>query len=405
MAGVEEELGVGGGADDRRRVRRHRPQAGPELGALDVAAAGEEVIHDHLQGLAPARVEGEIEAGEFGHATDADALVEAGHRHLVGFVEHGGHRRRVGIDQRHGQRVALDRVHRQVEPEAGGHLARVAAEGEHIAVGAQHLVGGVGRGAGDAHAGDVAVAAQQFAHLDAEAEAHARGPCALGEAGGEQLAVTGFIVRQAQAAGERAGAAGQRGLGAGHLGAAQQLERHAAFFQHRDVARGGVELGLGAEQLQGAAAALLVADADLGTQRAQAVAAVLGDAHHAFLVHRVARARAVGQHLRHPAQLEQAAVGADRQRCMTLEQPLEGLERDAGRGPRRRVPGRDLAGVGKAGLERGVGLTVDHRDLGTALGQIPGRGGADHAAAEYDYVHFRSPDESLWNSGSLLIIA
>ena len=33
-------------ADDRRAVGRHRPQAAPELGARDVAAAREEIVDD-----------------------------------------------------------------------------------------------------------------------------------------------------------------------------------------------------------------------------------------------------------------------------------------------------------------------------------------------------------------------
>ena len=400
VAGVEEELGEGRGADDRGGVRRHRAQAGPELRRLHVAAAGEEVVHHHLQGLAPARVQAQVEAAELGHAADADALVEARHRHLVGLVEHGGHRRACGVDQRHGERVALHRIHRQVQPEAGGERARVAAEGEHVAVGDQGLLDAVG--AGDAHALDVAAAAHELAHLGAEAEGDAGRLGHLRQAGGEELAVAGLVVGQAQAAGELAGAMGQRRLGGGEGVAIEQLVGHAALFQHRDVARGGIELGLGAEELQRAAAALLVGDAGVGAQRAQAVAGVLGDAHHAFLVHRVARARAVGEHLRHPAQLEQAAVGADGERGVALEQPLHRLQRNAGRGPGRGVAGRDLAGVGVAGLERGAGLAVDHGDARTALGQIPRGGGADHAAAEYDHVHFASPACIRWNCGSLM---
>ncbi len=122
-------IGVESGVIGRRPV--------PELGTPDVAAAGEEIADHVLERLAPARVEAQVEAGELGHAADADAVVEAGHRHLVGLVEHGEHRRGVGVDQRHRQRVALDRIHGQIEAEAGGHRPRVAAEGEHVAVGAR----------------------------------------------------------------------------------------------------------------------------------------------------------------------------------------------------------------------------------------------------------------------------
>jgi len=226
----------------------------------------------------------------------------------------------VDIGERDGQRIALDRIDRQRQAEAGGHRARIAAEGEHVAICAQHLV--LDTVGGDAHAGDVSALLHEFAHFHAIAEAHAGILRHLREPGGEELAVAGFVVRQTQAAGELAGPMRERGLGLRERSAGEQLVGHAALFQHGDVARCGVELGLGAEQLQRAAAAFFIVQAGVLAQAAQAVAAVLGYAHHALLVHRVTCARAVAQHLHHPAQLEQAAVGADRERRVALKQPL-----------------------------------------------------------------------------------
>ena len=52
---------------------------------------------------------------------------------------------------------------------------------------------------------------------------------------------------------------------------------------------------------------------------------------------------------------------------------------------------RDQPGVGEAGLARGLGLAVDHRDLVAVLEQLPGRGHADHARAHDDDVHGQTP--------------
>lgn len=70
------------------------------------------------------------------------------------------------------------------------------------------------------------------------------------------------------------------------------------------------ELRFAAKQLQGAALTFMVMDARLAPQGAQTVAAVLGDAHHPRFVDGILRFVAVLQHLPHPLQLKQRAVGA-----------------------------------------------------------------------------------------------
>ena len=117
-----------------------------------------------------------------------------------------------------------------------------------------------------------------------EAEVDAAPRRQLGEALRELEAVAGLVAGQAQAADELLAHLRERGLVADATVAVEQLEGNAALAQDRDVARAAVELLLGAKQLQRAAHALVVGDAGGGAQRAQAVAAVLGEPHHAALL-------------------------------------------------------------------------------------------------------------------------
>jgi hypothetical protein len=150
-------------------------------------------------------------------------------------------------------------------------------------------------------------------------------------------------------------------------------------------------LRLGAEQLGGAQAAALIGNAGFGPQFVEAVAAVLGQTHHALLVHRVAAGSAVAQHLRHPQVLVDVGRGLDRQGRVALQQPLDGLERHARCGPGRGIARRDLAGIGEAGFHGGGRLAVHHRHFKTGTGQIVGTGGTDNAAAQDQNAHFHIP--------------
>ncbi len=205
----------------------------------------------------------------------------------------------------------------------------------------------------------------------------------------KQRAVAGFIVGEAQAAGQLVADGGQRRFARGEFLARKQLVGHPGFFQHGDVLGRALQLLFGAEHLQRALLAAFVSDAGFRAQRADAVAAVLGQPHHAFLVDGVAPGAAVQQHLPHPLQLEQGAVRTDAERRVFLEHPLDRLERHAGRGPWRRIAGRDLPRVGKAGAERGTRLAVDDGHFVTGLGQVPRTGDADNTTAEYENAHVR----------------
>ena len=138
-------------------------------------------------------------------------------------------------------------------------------------------------------------------------------------------------------------------------------------------------------------AALVVGDAGLGAQGLQTVAAVFGDGHHAALVQRVSARIAIGQHRHAPAPHRGVEQGADDQRAVAHQHPLDGLERHARPGPGRRVAGRDFAGVGETGLERGAALALDEFDRMASARQVVGCTDTDHTTAEHQDFHAQSP--------------
>ncbi len=379
VARVQEQVRHRRAADDRRAVRRHRAQARPERGLRRVAAAREQIVHAHFERLAACRAQRLVEADDFRHPADADALVETRDRDLVGFVEHRRHRRGRFVDDRRSDRIALQRIDRDLH-QIRDEIRRVRAERDHVRVGAHRLAAAL-------HAGDLAARNREPVDRRVVAELHAERFGERREARREQLAVARFVTRQTQAAGELVRDGRERRFGVLQLGRRQQFERHVRFAQHRDVLRRAVELLLRAEQLQRAARAAFVLDAGVGAQRLQAVAAVFGKAHHTALVDRIALGRAVAQHLPHPLELEARAIEADRERRMLFEHPLDGLQRHAGRGPRRRIAGRDLAGIREARLERRAGFPVDHRDLMTGAREVIRACHAHHTAAQNDDSH------------------
>ncbi|ERO62829.1 hypothetical protein P308_32095 [Pseudomonas piscis] len=80
--------------------------------------------------------------------------------------------------------------------------------------------------------------------------------------------------------------------------------------------------------------------------------------------------------------------GLDRQRGVALQQPLDGLERNARGGPWRGIARRYLAGVGEAGFHGNGRLTVHHGHFESGLSQIIGTGGSDNATAQDQNAHF-----------------
>jgi hypothetical protein len=218
-----------------------------------------------------------------------------------------------------------------------------------------------------------------------EGDAHLGG--ALGEACREQVAVAGFIERQAQPTNQLVLGLGEARLGGDAALGVEQFVGHPVLLQYRDISLGRGQLLLAAEQLQRAALASVVLDAGLVAQLLKALAAVVRQAHHAALVDGVTRCGAVAQHLRHPGPHRRVEPRPYHQGRMLREQPLQCLEGDPRRGPGGRVTGRDLASVGVAGLEGGSWLPVEDRHLVALVGKVVGAGDADDATAQNDYVH------------------
>jgi hypothetical protein len=57
------------------------------------------------------------EARDFGHAANADAVAQPGDGHLVAFIQQGGNGGQRLVHDRHGQRIALHRIDRQLQPQ------------------------------------------------------------------------------------------------------------------------------------------------------------------------------------------------------------------------------------------------------------------------------------------------
>ncbi len=340
-----------------------------------------QLLDDFFQSGAAARGFGQVVAADLGHAADAYALVEAGDGHLVGLVQDGRGGRHVRVGDGQGQRVALQGVYRQVDAQRREHLRGVAAKGQHVAVGVLEL-------AVDAHAGDARAGRFKRLQRGAEAEFHPGRLRLFRQSAGEQGAVAGLVERQAQRSGQLVDHAGQGRLHAHDAGPVEDLVGHAVLLEHGDVLAGGIQLRLGAEQLHRTQLPAFVVQSGLFAQPVQAVAAVARQAHHACLVDRVAAGRAVAQHVQQPGVLVRVQAGLYDQRRVLGEQPFQGFQRHARRGPRRRVAGRDLAGVGKAGFAAGSGFAVHHGHLEAGARQVPRGAHADDATAQNKYVHW-----------------
>src|SRR5688572_33128849 len=73
VSGGKIEVAVARRPDDRRAVRCHRPEAGPELGLRYVAAARKEIRDHVIERVAAALPELQAVARDLGRAADADA--------------------------------------------------------------------------------------------------------------------------------------------------------------------------------------------------------------------------------------------------------------------------------------------------------------------------------------------
>ena len=192
-----------------------------------LACARKQVLGHHLQRLARSIPQGQVEACELGHAADPDASVEARDRHLVRFVEDGRYRCAGFVEQRQRQRVALHRIDRQLDAQRPQHRGRMASERHDATVSGQALSAPQSNG-GKAAGFDLD---RIDGGVEAELDAQARGGSR--QLMREQMAVSGFIVGQAEPAAESLLHAPQCRLGPRNFVAAQQFERHAEFTPWR----------------------------------------------------------------------------------------------------------------------------------------------------------------------------
>ncbi len=260
----------------------------------------------------------------------------------------------------------------------------MAAERQHHAVGLQQAGVGV-------HTGDGATAHLQRIDARVPAEPDPQSRRHFCEPIAELEAVAGFVVRQAQGADELFLRQLQRRLDLAEAFTVQHFKRHTVLFEHRDITANAIELLLGAKELQRALRAVVVGDARLGTQCLHAVAAVLGNRHHAALVQRIGLLRAVGQHQQGPAPHGGVEHRPDDQRRMLHQHPLDGLDGHARPGPRRAVAGRHLTGVAEAGFQRRAALAVHQFDFVAGSGQVVSRGHTDHTTTEHQNFHAAPP--------------
>ena len=125
----------------------------------------------------------------------------------------------------------------------------------------------------------------------------------------EQEAIAGFVAGKPQRADELFLHARERRFVLEDRFSVEQLVRHAVRLEDFDVLGGAIELLLRAEQLQRTQRALVVGDAGVGAQLLQAIAAVLGQPHHARLVAVITRGRAVAQHRDAQRHIARSSIG------------------------------------------------------------------------------------------------
>ena len=168
-------------------------------------------------------------------------------------------------------------------------MGRKTAQRDHVVISRQ------GASAG-AHTADLAAADLDSVNAGAVAKLDTQCLCHLGQAVGEFKAIAGLIAGQAQSAHKLLLGQLQCRLDLDKAGAVQHLKRYLVVLKHFHVFGYAIQLRLGAKQLQRALGAVVVANAGLGAQLFQAIAAVLGNRHHAALVDGISLLGAICQH-------------------------------------------------------------------------------------------------------------
>ena len=139
------------------------------------------------------------------------------------------------------------------------------------------------------------------------------------------MSIPGFIAEETQAARDLALHETQCRLDSHASCRIQNLVGNAIGIENRSVLADPVELLLRAEELEQPLLPVVIGDASLLPQLAQAVPAVLGQADHPALVAPVSLLGAVGQHVGEPAPQAQLGTGPEHQRPVLHHQPLHAL--------------------------------------------------------------------------------
>ena len=145
----------------------------------------------------------------------------------------------------------------------------------------------------------------------------------------------------------------------------------------------------------------LLIGVEMGNAAFQTVEFEVGAANHVFeccvtigtqsddLLHVAFKSRviALAQELHQPGPLVWIHLRAQQQRGLFVEQPLDGFPRGFAIGPGLAVAHRDLCAVGKTGLQRRIGLSIDNNHFVAALQEVPCSRNADDAGAKDNGFH------------------
>jgi hypothetical protein len=205
--GVQIQARNPGGAEDRSAGGAHRPQAGPGLHGVRVEILGKPrqgapALGEHVGGTGG--VQAQVSAGEFRGAGQSQPAIQRGQDHLVLVVD-DRQSRLPFFGQGQGQGIALDRRHRQAQPEAPDQGGCREAAGEH------HRIRRHGTGGG-LHPVDPSLEQAPPRDPGIRPPAHARALRRRGQLPGEGGGIADGVVGEEQRPAEAVGDRRQGGL-------------------------------------------------------------------------------------------------------------------------------------------------------------------------------------------------
>src|SRR5688572_2265561 len=210
-------------------------------------------------------------------------------------------------------------------------------------------------------------------------------PCQLDR---KTVRIARFILRVVDTPQHAVARATQRRLERQALGGGLHFAPDAKRAHRFRMAGERLEIALVGGELQDAALEVVVADAELRAQGAQAFAAVAGEAGQRAAVALETAREAFEQKAQAPLPLRPVGARAEQQRRILAPQPAQKFRQHGRLGPGLGVAGGDLPAVGERGLQAGGLAPLDDGDLVAGLGEVPGAGDADHARAENDDFHW-----------------